>query len=59
MKLLSAVLAALLTPLARFAAEPAGPVVVVRDAAQLWAALGALQPGTTLKIGTGEYPGGQ
>lgn len=59
MKPLLAVLVTLLTPLVLHAAEPAGPVVVVRDAAQLRAALGALKPGTTLRIGPGEYPGGQ
>lgn len=59
MKPLLAVLVALFPLFVLHAAEPAGPVVVVRDAALLRAALGALQPGTTLKIGPGEFPGGQ
>jgi hypothetical protein len=59
MKLLFVLLVTLLTPLFPSAAEPARPVKTVRDAAELRAALGALQPGTTLKIAPGEYPGGQ
>lgn len=59
MKPLLFLLFALLPWLELRAAETAGPVVVVRDAAQLRAALGALKPGTTLRIGPGEYPGGQ
>lgn len=59
MKPLLAVLVALIPLFALHAAEPAGQVVVVRDAGQLRSALGALKPGTTLKIGPGEYPGGQ
>lgn len=35
-----------------------GPVVTVRDAGELRSALAALKPGTTLKIASGEYPGG-
>ena len=36
-----------------------GPTVIVRDPAQLRTALGSLKPDTTLRIGPGEYPGGQ
>jgi Right handed beta helix region len=35
-----------------------GEEIIVRDAATLGAALRNLQPGTTLKVGPGEYPGG-
>jgi hypothetical protein len=37
-------------------AQPSG--MIVRDAGSLRAALHALKPGATLKIGPGEYPGG-
>lgn len=55
--LLSALIG-LLPLIALHAAEPTTSVVIVRDPAQLRAALGSLKPGTTLKIGPGEYPGG-
>ena len=44
----------LLAPLAALHADE----LIVRDADSLRAALRSLKPGTTLKVGPGEYPGG-
>lgn len=59
MKLLLSALIGLWPLIAFHAAEPTTVVVTVRDSTELQASLGSLKPGTTLKIGPGEYPGGQ